>query len=203
MDLDGRIRGLALLIVAAAVAVYFWEDSRHSTHPPGVLAPAEPVQSPLTGRPDWRQGKYTFTPRARFSMTARVLGAERYWFDGGAAVSPLDLAVGWGSLSDQRIIDQLGFSQSQRWWRYWPKGRTWPVPAAEISRQGANMHMVPAGKEILKILRSVRRGDLISVDGYLVDVASDGGWRWRTSLSRTDTGGGACEIFWAERLVIR
>ena len=45
-------------------------------------------------------------------------------------------------------------------------------------------------------------GDLISLDGYLVSVSSDGGWRWDTSLSRTDTGNGACEIVWVKRLTI-
>lgn len=203
MGLDKPIRVSALVLVAAALIAYFWEDSGHSTHPPGILAPTEPVQSPLTGGPVWRQGKHTFTARARFSMSARVLHTERYWFDGASAVSPMDFAVGWGTLSDQRVIDQLGFAQTQRWWRYWAKGSQWPIPAAEITRQGANMHMIPAGKETIKVLRSVRRGDLISLDGYLVDVSSDGGWKWPTSLSRTDTGNGACEIVWVERLLVR
>ena len=62
--------------------------------------------------------------------------------------------------------------------------------------------MIPADKETLEVLRSVRRGDRISLTGYLVLVESKSGWKWDTSLSRTDTGGGACEIVWVKRLVI-
>jgi hypothetical protein len=35
-------------------------------------------------------------------MRARVLSTERYWFDGASSVSPIDFAVGWGRMSDQR-----------------------------------------------------------------------------------------------------
>jgi len=64
------------------------------------------------------------------------------------------------------------------------------------------MHMIPADGKTLKILRSVRRGDIISLEGYLVDVASEGGWRWQTSLTRSDSGNGACEIVWVKQLSI-
>ena len=36
------------------------------------------------------------------------------------------------------------------------------------------------------------------MNGYLVDVDHESGWRWRTSMSRTDTGAGACEIVYVE-----
>ena len=29
------------------------------------------------------------------------------------------------------------------------------------------------------------------------------GWRWRSSLTREDTGAGACELVWVERIVTR
>jgi hypothetical protein len=135
-------------------------------------------------------------------MRARVLSTERYWFDGASSVSPVDFAVGWGPMSDQRVIDKIGFGQSGRWYRYWPEGRDFPIPAPDVVSHTANMHMIPADKEMLKVLRSVRRGDRISLAGYLVLVESKSGWKWDTSLSRTDTGNGACEIVWVKRLTI-
>ncbi len=131
-----------------------------------------------------------------------MLSTARYWFDGASGVSPIDFAVGWGPLSDQRVIDRIGFGQTGRWWRYWPSDSEWPIPAADIASHGANMHMIPAGKLVLKALRSVRAGDLISLTGYLVDVESVGGWKWSTSLTRADTGNGACEIVWVESLLV-
>ena len=193
---------LWLPLAAVVLLVYLWEDSIHTTHPPGVLVPEEPSQSDLSGGPAWKKDQYHFLARARFSMRARVLSTARYWFDGASGISPIDFAVGWGTLSDQRVIDRIGFGQTGRWWRYWPSGSEWPIPAAEIASHGANMHMIPADQLVLKALRSVRTGDLISLRGFLVDVESERGWKWSTSLSRTDTGGGACEIVWVERLLV-
>ena len=193
---------VAILVVVAALIVYVYEDTAHSTYPPGVLVVEEPSQFLLAAGPSWQRGKYRFTARAEFSMRARVLSTKRYWFDGASAVSPLDFAVGWGRMSDQAVIDQMGYAQTGRWYRYWPRGREFPLDAQEIASHSANMHRVPADDAVKAALRDVRRGDLISLDGYLVSVSSQDGWRWDTSLTRTDTGNGACEIVWAKRLTI-
>ena len=202
MSFDKPWHVLLLFLAGLALVAYVYEETGHRTRPPGVLAPSEPSQTLLAG-PSWQQGKYRLTARADFSMRARVLSTEHYWFDGGSALSPIDFAVGWGRMSDQAVIDQIGFGQGQRWYRYWPKSSQVPIPAQEIVSSSANMHMIPADKAILKVLRSVRAGDLIRLDGYLVSIASQDGWRWDTSLSRTDSGSGACEIVWVRHLSIK
>jgi hypothetical protein len=40
----------------------------------------------------------------------------------------------------------------------------------------------------------VRPGQRVRIDGWLVQVDANDGWHWRSSLSREDTGGGACEV---------
>jgi hypothetical protein len=202
MIFEKPVHNLVLLAAVAVLIVYLWEDERHTTHPPGVLVSSEPYQSPPTGTPGWNKGKYQILPRARFAMHARVLSTARYWFDGGSGISPIDFAVGWGPLSDQSVIDRISFYQSGRWWNYQPRDNQWPIPAAEIASHASNMHMIPASDAMLKALRSVRAGDLISLSGYLVDVQGEGGYRWSTSLSRSDTGGGACELVWVESLAV-
>jgi hypothetical protein len=39
--------------------------------------------------------------------------------------------------------------------------------------------------------------------GYLVEVRGRDGFRWRSSLTREDTGNGACELVWVEKLDVR
>ena len=39
-------------------------------------------------------------------------------------------------------------------------------------------------------------GQQVRIDGWLVEVQADAGWRWRSSTSRTGTGGGACEVIY-------
>ena len=49
-------------------------------------------------------------------------------------------------------------------------------------------------------LRSVRPGEVVHLEGFLVDVKRDDGWHWNTSLTREDTGAGACEIVLVETI---
>ena len=51
-------------------------------------------------------------------------------------------------------------------------------------------------------LRRLRPGQVVTLTGYLVDVRGPGGFRWNTSLRRDDTGDGACELMWIERVSI-
>jgi hypothetical protein len=64
------------------------------------------------------------------------------------------------------------------------------------------MHMVPADAAIRGRLQDIRRGDIVRVRGYLVDVDHESGFHWRTSLSREDSGNGACELIYVERIQI-
>jgi len=52
-------------------------------------------------------------------------------------------------------------------------------------------------------LMQLREGDVITLKGYLIDVDHDSGWKWRTSMTRSDTGGGACEIVYVESIAVR
>jgi hypothetical protein len=61
------------------------------------------------------------------------------------------------------------------------------------------MHLIPASDEVRQALARVKRHELVTISGYLVAVQHPDGWRWRSSVSRTDSGGGACELIWVER----
>jgi hypothetical protein len=184
--------GLALL---AYLAAREWEQ-RPVSHPPGVLAPAAPVQR-NAGASVFGVEDYVLTRRARFQITARVLGTERYHLGREAELSPLDLALGWGVMSDSALLDQLKISQSGRWY-HWRYTNALPVPDAQVIASSSNMHMIPARKSVERALKKLRVGDIVTLQGYLVDVDHPSGWRWRTSMSRTDSGNGACEIVYVE-----
>jgi hypothetical protein len=46
-------------------------------------------------------------------------------------------------------------------------------------------------------------GDVISLDGMLVEADKANGWRWRSSLTRDHTGDGACELVYVQSLSIQ
>ena len=189
-----------LLFVLVSVLVWKWEG-RAIVHPPGLLVPDMPRQSdPADPRPFTVDG-YRLTPRADFRIRARVLSRENYYLGDEARLSPVDLALGWGSMSDQAVLDRIDVSQAGRWYftRYDLPG---PLTDRQIIRSSGNMHMIPANEWVRDRLGDVRSGDLIRARGFLVDVERDDGFRWRTSRTRDDTGSGSCEIFYLEQLYI-
>jgi hypothetical protein len=194
-------RALYLLLLLASVLAWRDWSRREIVHPPGVLVPETPRQQPLGQAQAFQLQGYRLTPRARFELRARVLSREDYRWDAGADLAPVDLALGWGAMSDQGVLDRIEINQGARWYytRY-----DYPAPLADrdIIRQSGNMHLVPANPAILARLREIRRGDVVWLRGFLVDADHDSGFRWRTSLSREDSGDGACELFYVELITI-
>lgn len=189
-----------LLIVAAAMLVLLGvlKHRQHSAvHPdPGVLAPAAPVQVDLDHGAQLQQGDTTLTTRAHFDITARVLSRKDYsWSDYGKLI-PEDLALGWGRMSDSAVLANIDISQSGRFY-YW-RVKEYPIPRREIETSSANMHMIPADASVKHQLEQVRTGQVVHIEGFLVDATRPGGWHWNTSMTRDDTGAGACELIFVE-----
>jgi hypothetical protein len=181
---------------------HVWSE-RAISHPPGVLAPADPVQTNVRGTPPtFIKAGYTITPLASFDANARVILAEHYHWDTGADLSPVDLALGWGRMSDSAVLKGLSFSQGNRFYYYRWTGEP-PIPPNEIITHSANMHMIPANDAIAKRLSRIHAGNLVHFSGYLIKAEKSGGWTWISSLTRDDTGAGACEVVWVEQLEVR
>jgi hypothetical protein len=192
---------LVVLLLLAAWGGLSWWRSRPLQHPPGILVTEAPQQLPLDGPlslPD--DDAYHLTPRARFALSARVLARADYRFDAGADLVPTDLALGWQQMSDSAVLDHIEISQANRFY-YWSV-RRFPIPRRVIETESANMHLIPADTEVRRELERVRVGDMITMDGYLVDARRADGFVWRTSLTRDDTGAGACELVYVEHLGI-
>ncbi|MEO8746342.1 MAG: hypothetical protein ABI379_01575 [Rhodanobacter sp.] len=193
-------RGLLLLFIALLGwgALSSWQR-RAVTHAPGVLAPEAPVQTNLVPHGALLQrGDITLTTRARFTLTARVLSREDYAWDDGASLVPTDLALGWGRMSDSAVLAKLEIGQSARFY-YW-RTREFPIPAREIETSSANMHLIPADDSVRRAIKRVRAGQIIHLEGFLVDARRPDGWHWNTSMTRNDTGDGACELVYVEDL---
>lgn len=157
-----------------------------------------PVQA-STDQGSFSHHDYTLTPLADFSIEARVLAKESYTFDRGAKLSPIDLALGWGPMSDSGVLSQIRISQSNRFY-YWHVDQ-FPIPRQAIETHSANMHMIPADDAIEAQLKDVHVGQLVKIEGYLVQANAKDGFYWKSSLTRQDTGAGACELVFVKKLI--
>jgi len=191
-----------LLALAALLALSVWHRAhRPIPHGPGEIAPDIPVQGALADAPAlWRKADYTIKPLTTFSITARVLSRADYRFDHEAGLVPVDLALGWGRMSDSAVLDKIDISQSGRFY-YW-RVNEFPIPKREIIESSANMHLIPADANVEREIKRTRDGDIVRFDGYLVEVDGENGYRWISSLSRADSGAGACELVWVEHFDI-
>lgn len=182
---------IAALLLFALWRLYVQRDVEHA---PGVLAAADPEQQLLDGAPGIERNGFTLRPRADFSATVRILRREDYSLGPLARLVPTDFAVGWGPMSDSAVLAGIQISQANRFY-FW-RTRSWPVPRAEIESHSANWHVIPGNKAVRATLDRLRAGSVVELRGQLVDIeGKDAGMR--TSLSRTDTGPGACEILLA------
>jgi hypothetical protein len=188
-------RFVVALLVALCLGYCVW-DGRAIARPPGVLAPADPLQENVDDGQQWEIGPYTVQALARFELDARVLAAERYRFDPGADLAPIDLALGWGPMSSNAVLDTLDISQGGRFY-YWSSSEPMIGPS-EIQRHSANMHMVPLDDGTRATLLDARAGSLIHLKGWLIEAHGPDGWKWRSSLTRSDSGNGACELVLVE-----
>lgn len=186
-----------LLVFFVAYVGFSWWSGRPIVHGPGAVAPDEPLQE-ATEREAFSFKDYRIYPLAEYHIRARVLGKEKYNFGREAELSPYDLALGWGRMSDEDVLVSIKIKQSGRFY-YWSTKR-FPIPKKEIEMSSANTHIIPADEFIEKELKKVRQGHIVEIRGYLVRVQAKDGWRWISSLSRKDTGNGACEVLYAEEL---
>jgi hypothetical protein len=187
---------LVLLFVLAGWGAIHWWRQRPLLQAPGILAPDAPQQVDLDSGARLQRGDITLPTRASFELTARVLSREDYHYDAGASLAPEDLALGWGRMSDSAVLAKITISQSNRFY-YWHVD-AFPIPRREIETSSANMHMIPSDDLVRRSLARVRPGQLVHLKGFLVDASRPDGWRWHTSMTREDTGDGACELVYVE-----
>ncbi|GGO75595.1 hypothetical protein GCM10011348_00750 [Marinobacterium nitratireducens] len=190
---------LILIILACALALLMLLRGGEPELPDGVLVPGTPQQTAVQAKTFEFDG-HRVEVLAGFELDARVLGKERYWLDRESELSKYDLALGWGRMSDSRVLEQIDISQSGRWYRW--RAERMPIPRREIERSSANMHLIPADDWIEKQIAKAGPGTLVRIKGYLVKVTSPDGWRWKSSLTRDDTGNGACELIFVEQFEI-
>ena len=102
-------------------------------------------------------------------------------------------------MSDEAVLDRLDVSQASRFYYYEWQGQP-PIPREEITSHSTNLHLIPQNHEIASECKSLRTGELVHLSGLLVEATGRDIGTLRSSLSRTDSGRGACEIVWVEEI---
>jgi hypothetical protein len=193
------------VLFSALAAAGLWQGFNRwqlrPVHPPdGPIAPADPLQTDLEETPAVTTlGRWRLTPRARYDITARILSREDYRFDRLSDLIPEDLALGWGPMSDNRVLSAFEITQGARFYSWMPKQPDLPIPRQLVIEHSANTHVIPANSATRHQLARLRVGQVVHLTGFLVDGVRDDGTYIRTSMTRKDTGAGACEVVLVEQ----
>lgn len=164
-------------------------------------ASRSPSQTAVEGAPTalaFGNVQATLLPRARYSVTAYALITDTTMKDPWSEVAALDITFGWGAVASPAVLRYLTFHLKRRYVSVrW--SQPLPLGPREVMTHLSNHHLIAAGPEVAAELGRIQPGDLVTVEGDLVDLTVDG-QTMRTSLTRTDVGNGACEVLYVERV---
>lgn len=197
MSLLIRILPKLVFLLLLSGAVWLFLSGRPITQRPGVLVQKSPTQKEIPAKSLGTVAGWHLTAVAEYHVHGRVLGSKRYYSDPNADLVPFDVAVGWKRMSDQAVLDQFSLTMGNRFFFY--EWRDQPaIPPEEIKVSAANNHVISANDGVRRVIRGLRVGQILKMDGYLVNASGPEGRTWNSSLTREDTGNGACELFYVE-----
>ena len=150
---------------------------------------------------------YVIKPKAHYQISGVVvsLSDANSWrnithMKVGDFINTRDLCVIWHENASNPRLGQFSFTHGD-WTCYVQTHDTEAWRSFKLNEL-SNNHLLPATPEVADVLAKVRIGDQISISGQLVDYSTDGMPVRKTSLTRDDTGNGACEILYAKDIQI-
>jgi hypothetical protein len=146
----------------------------------------------------------TITQKAAYTVRGVVVSRENYRSGWNSLISPADVALCWGKLAENGTYKKLKWSQGNRWY-FWRAGDDFGYNNDFVAQHSSNNHLIPATPNLEKAVKGLKEGDAVELTGHLVDVAatkkSQDYW-WRSSMTTSDRGEGACEIIYLTRIKV-
>ena len=208
---------LLLVLLVVCGVTYFQRNNYKSVDEIAPETLSEPLQRQLY-TPDHivfvRDGyKFDVTPLYDYKLSGLLVSKMGYRFFSiykYDSIFPFDVCVIWGSNVKRKVYKKktIKFSQDCRWCNV-----SWNEPDVDFDfTEISNNHLLINNREIEGKIKSLVQGDQIQILGRLVnvkafkvntkDTSSPEEISWRTSTTRTDSGAGACEIIYVDKIKI-
>ena len=122
-------------------------------------------------------------------------------------LSPIDVALAWGKLSNPENYSKIQWqSRSNRFLYHKIIDSTLlnDMTTSYIDSHFSNNHLIASSEEIKKLIKQINVGDYIAIEGYLVNVTYNKEdnymFYWNSSTNRYDDGDGACELIYVTNI---
>ncbi|MFZ6813915.1 hypothetical protein ACO0K3_05570 [Undibacterium sp. Rencai35W] len=202
---------LKWLVIASLVllGVSLWR--MHALPPATELSSSlleEPIQTPLKQAAFSVESHgitYQVQPLYHYDLTGLVVSKHdantwwdylhREWND---SLNIVDLCVVWGNNVRSGSYADINFSSGQFTCNFSTNSNE--AFAAFDQTAISNNHLLTDNPQLAKLMRSVQVGDQIHFRGQLAEYSHHHGFAFKrgTSITRTDTGNGACETVFIE-----
>lgn len=166
-----------------------------------------PIQSLYIGSKkitiDSPDGSFYLHPRASYKIGGKVVGLANYSSGTEANISPIDLCLIWGDITEPDANDYIKYEEGYRYCKFTisENNKEYSVEYTQVHM--SNNHIIPANDNIKDALEKIKESDIVYLEGYLVDVRATlkekQQWVWNTSLIRNDHG---CEIIYVKKIVL-
>lgn len=209
------INQLALLVFLSALGLAIWSHWKKDQFPPPAFYDltrlGEPLQTPTDAQPfdiEAEGIRYTVEPLFDYRLDGVVvslhdsdaLGDIYHFKEWKDFINLRDLCVVWGDNVATGAFRDMHYRNST--WTCWISTDDALAAQRFAWDRLSNNHLLSHDPAIRKAIESAEIGDQIRLFGQLARYSHAGGFSRGTSVVRTDTGNGACETVYVERLEI-
>ena len=154
----------------------------------GVLVGAEPGYGGLDFQPPWLPvGPYQAMAVGTIDVTARVLARRDYPATGYGELLPTDLVLGWGPMSDNRVIDHVTIRQEERGMALQPDA-TGAITTEAAYASALQATVYSDFRPHSEALAALRVGDVIHLYGWRQKLKDASGAIWAGGTGHEATG---------------
>lgn len=201
------MKRLIILIITILGLGYFYYD--HYIYFDRIDFNLEPVQNNLKESLKVEKERngvtYYIEPRAEYDIEALLIGKEKYSSWEIAQIIPYDLALVWGDFAKRENLQSIDYGQRLRHVSYSYRYDQVRLSGEYMSSHISNNHIIPANEAVYQKIKNYKINRRIHLKGYLVRayVPIGSGKEFRvmdSSMTRKDSGDGACEIIYVEEV---
>lgn len=165
-----------IFLVIVLILCYFLWEQRPVRYGPGIIVESQPTIDQVAFPSSFETSNYVITPRYKINGDVRVIANKRYWFDEMRHISSVDLLLAWDKMSDDDLLKRMLVKIDDR--SYHVQMTKPPFQRTNVHENLIMAHTIPSTERVQQKLNSIRRGQLISFSGYIVDIESRIGNEW-------------------------
>lgn len=171
----------------------------------------EPVQTAVETAPfetEYNEETFKVIPKYDYEIYGLVVSYRLHDSEYGQMLHALskdhlnvaDFCVVWGKNADIDILREFDFNNGQFTCNYSTRSnQAWQ---AFNQAQLSNNHLLAVDEQIRDAIDDIKIGDQIKIKGWLSHYVGPTGFERGTSITRTDTGNGACETIFVNNIEI-